>query len=65
MRHQPGFHDRIGNIAKRVIEEMRKDVREHHKTAGDAHLAHADAAQPRPSAGEGPRAFGPHVDNRS
>jgi hypothetical protein len=48
MQRQPPFHGRVRNIAERVIEEMREDVREHHQAAGDAHLPHADAAQPSP-----------------
>ena len=43
---QPCFHGRVGDVAERMIEEMRKDVREHDEAAGDADLPHANAAQP-------------------
>lgn len=44
---QPRFHDGIGDVAKRVIEEMRKDVGEHHQAAGEANLTYANATQQR------------------
>jgi hypothetical protein len=43
---KPRFHRVIGNVAKRVIEEMRKDVGKHHEAAREPHLAHAYPAQP-------------------
>ena len=48
---QPRFHGRVGDVAERMIEEMREDVGEHDEAAGDAHLPHADAAQPRHARG--------------
>src|SRR5262249_17035115 len=47
---QPPIHYGIGNITKRVIEEMRKDVGEHHQAAGKANLTYASAAQQRDNA---------------
>src|SRR4030095_9911956 len=46
MVFQPRFHRVVGNIAERMIEKMRENVGEHDEASGDAHLAHADAAQP-------------------
>ena len=45
------LHRVVGNVAERVIEEVREDVGEHHQAADEPHLAHADAAQPCPDAG--------------
>jgi hypothetical protein len=51
METKPGFHGVIGNTAERMIEEMRKDVGEHHEAAGEPDLPNADAAQPCRDAG--------------
>ena len=48
---QPRFHCVVGNDAERVVEEVRKDVGEHHQAGDETHLAHADPAQPCPDAG--------------
>ena len=42
---QPRFHRLVGNVAERVIEEMRKDVGEHDEAGSKPHLPHANAAQ--------------------
>jgi hypothetical protein len=60
---EPRFHYWVGNVAKRVIEEMRKDVREHHKAAGKTNLAHGDAAQPRCDPRPGAETTGAHIKN--
>ncbi len=60
----PPIHGREGNIAERVIEEMREDVGEHHQAAGDAHLPHADAAQPRRYLRRGFCAGRAHINDR-
>ena len=44
---EPPLHRGVGKVAERVIEEMREDVGEHHQTAGEAHLPHANTAHPR------------------
>src|SRR6516165_10271104 len=44
---QPGIHGGVGDVAERMNEEMRKNVREHDEAASKAHLAHANAPQPR------------------
>src|SRR4029079_15525141 len=44
---EPPLHQVVGNIAERVIEEVREDVSKHDQAAGKANLPHADAAQPR------------------
>src|SRR5262245_7193646 len=46
MVFQPCLHGIVRNVAKRMIEKMRKDVGEHDEAGGDADLTHADAAQP-------------------
>src|SRR6202008_2364714 len=33
MEAQPGFHGVVGDIAERMVEEMREDVGEHHQAA--------------------------------
>ena len=43
---QPRLHRVVGNIAERMIEKMREDVRKHDQASGDPHLAHANPAQP-------------------
>ena len=43
---QPRIHRGVGDVAKRVIEEMREDVREHDEPTSKAHLAYANPAQP-------------------
>jgi hypothetical protein len=40
---QPGLHQVVGNIAKGVIEEMRKNVSEHYQATDEADLTHANA----------------------
>src|SRR5215471_18747928 len=47
MISQPGLHQVVGNVAKGVIEEMRKNVSEHNQASDEANLAHANAVQPR------------------
>ena len=44
---EPLLHQWVGDVAERVIEEVREDVGEHDQPAGKPHLSHADAAQPR------------------
>jgi hypothetical protein len=44
VEREPLFHQRVGNIAERVIEKMREDVREHHEPAGEPHLPNTDTA---------------------
>src|ERR1700730_18180573 len=41
---QPCFHRRVGDVAERVIEEVREDEREQDEAASDAYLPHANAA---------------------
>ena len=38
---EPRFHGVVREIAQRMIEEMRKNVGEHHEAAGKPHLANA------------------------
>jgi hypothetical protein len=38
---KPRFHGVIGEIAERMIEEMRKDVGKHHQAANEPNLANA------------------------
>ncbi len=38
---KPGFHGVVGEIAEGMIEEMRKNVGEHHEAAGEPDLANA------------------------
>src|SRR5215813_13466235 len=47
MIFQPGLHQVVGNIAKGVIEEMRKNVGEHYQAGDEADLTHANAMHPR------------------
>jgi hypothetical protein len=51
VKREPLFHQRVGNIAKRMIEKMREDVGEHHQPTGEPDLPNADAAQPIGNAG--------------
>ncbi|MFZ2078737.1 MAG: hypothetical protein WAV38_19215 [Xanthobacteraceae bacterium] len=51
VKREPLFHQRIGNIAERVIEKMREDVREHHEPAGEPYLPNTNTAQPTGEAG--------------
>ena len=51
VKREPLFHQRIGNIAERMIEKMRENVGEHHQPAGEPDLPNADAAQPIGNAG--------------
>src|SRR5215472_3439038 len=60
---QPGIHRGVGDVAKRVIEEMREDVREHDEPTSKAYLAYANAAQPLRNTRRGPKATGAHVNN--
>lgn len=60
---QPPVHRREGNVAERVIEEVREDVREHHKAAGEPHLPNANASQPNSKFRRGFRARRAHVND--
>jgi hypothetical protein len=46
MKAEPGLHGVIGNTAKRVIEEMGKNVGKHDEAAGEPDLSNSDPAQP-------------------
>ena len=58
---QPRFHRGERNIAERVVEKMRKYIREHDEAAGKPHLPHTDAAQPHRQSGRRIRAARAHV----
>ena len=60
---QPGIHGGVGDVAERMIEEMRKNVREHDEAASKAHLAHANAPQPRRNMGRSSKATRARVNN--
>jgi hypothetical protein len=60
---EPGFHRIVGEIAKRVIEEVGKDVGEHDEAAEQPHLSNAYPAQPPPNARQLRRAVGANVEN--
>src|SRR5437870_13599937 len=47
VKAKPRLHGGVGEIAERVVEEMREYVGEHDETAGQPHLADADPPQPR------------------
>ena len=63
VKRQPGFHQRVGNIAEGVIEEMRENVGEHDEAASEAHLPNPDAAQPIGNSRRPVRCGRAHVDN--
>jgi hypothetical protein len=67
VKREPLFHQRIGNIAERMIEKMREDVGEHHQPAGEPDLPNADAAQPIGNAGRDadPKVFTPAIAGAS
>ena len=48
---KPRLHRGVGDVSKRVIEEVREDVGEHDEAGGKAYLSDADAAQPSGNAG--------------
>ena len=64
MKQQPRFHCGVGNIAERVIEKMREDIREQDKTAGEPHLSNADATQSAAHARQEADAVRAYIDDR-